>query len=184
MEYYVYIHKKLTDGSVFYVGRGKGKRKTSKQNRNNHWKNIAAKHGFEVEVIEENLTFESSNDREIYWIQKYKDDGVVLANITTGGGGVCGRTRPDEEKLRISIALTGKRFTEEHKAKMIGNTNGAGPRSEDFRKKMSEVMKGKPKSEAHKESLRKALKGKPLSSEHLAKRAIATAKRKMKDLTC
>jgi hypothetical protein len=184
MEYYVYVHKKITDNSVFYVGRGKGKRKTLKQNRNNYWKNIVAKHGFFVEVIEENLTFELSNEREIFWIQKYKDEGIALANITTGGGGVCGRARPDEEKRRISIALTGRSFTEEHKAKMVGNTNGAGKRSEDFRKKMSEVMKGKSKSEAHKESLRNAFKGKPLSAEHRAKIAAAAAKRKKKDLTC
>ena len=184
MEYYVYVHKKLTDGSVFYVGRGKNKRKTSRQNRNNYWKNIVAKHGFTVEVIETNLTLDLSNEREIFWIKKYKDDGIVLSNITAGGGGLSGRARTDEEKQRISTALKGKTFTEEHKAKMIGNLNGKGSRTEDFRKKMSDVMKGKPKSQAHKEKLRSALKGKPLSSEHLANRAIAYANRKMKDMTC
>jgi hypothetical protein len=177
MEYYVYIHKKLTDGSVFYVGRGKGKRKTSRQNRNNHWKNIVAKHGFNVEVIEECLTFEQSNEREIFWIQKYRDEGVILANITLGGGGVAGRKRTEDEKYRISIGLKGKRLTEEHKAKMIGNTNGCGSRSKEFCKKMSDALKGIPKSKEHKEKLRQALKGKPLSLEHRAKIAAAALER-------
>ena len=178
MEYYIYVHKKLTDNSVFYVGRGKGKRKTSKQNRNNHWKNIVAKHGFDVEIIEDCLTFEQSNEREIFWIQKYRDDGVILANITLGGGGVSGRKRTEDEKNRISIALKGKCFTEERKAKMIGNTNGSGPRTEEFCIKMSQSMKGKPKSEEHKEKLRQALKGKRLSPEHRAKVVAASAARR------
>ncbi len=177
MQYYVYVHKRLTDGSVFYVGRGKKKRKTSRQNRNNYWKNIVKKHGFFAEILEDNLTFELSNEREIFWIQQYKNDGIVLANITIGGGGVCGRSRPEIEKRQISAALTGKTFTEEHKAKMHGNTNGAGPRSEEFRKKMSVIMKGKRKSEAHKESLRQALKGKPLSLQHKANIAASVKNR-------
>lgn len=178
MEYYVYVHKRLTNDSVFYVGRGKGKRKNSKQNRNLHWQRIVKKHGFCVEVIEENLTFEESNIREIFWIQKFRDDGLILANITLGGGGVAGRSRTQSEKQSISIKLTGKFHSDEHKAKMLGNTNGSGKRSDDFRKKMSEIMKGKPKSEAHREKLKNALKGKPLSAEHRANVAAANARRK------
>ena len=180
MEYYVYIHKKLTDDSVFYVGRGKGNRKASKQNRNLHWQRIVEKHGFSIEIIEENLTFEESNNLEIFWIKKYKNDGINLANITLGGGGISGRKRTDDEKKRISIKLTGKNHSDEHKAKMLGNTNGCGARSDEFRKKMSEIMKGKPKSESHREKLKNALKGKPLSAEHRAKVAAANARRKVR----
>lgn len=178
MEYYIYVHKKLTNNSVFYVGRGKGRRKNTKQNRNLHWQRIVEKHGFSVEVIEENLTFEEANTKEIFWIQKFRDEKLVLANITLGGGGVSGRSRTECEKQSISIKLTGKPHSDEHKAKMLGNKNGVGKRSDDFRKKMSEIMKGKPKSEIHREKLKNALKGKPLSAEHRANVAAANARRK------
>lgn len=180
-KYYVYVHKKATDNSVFYVGRGKLKRKTSRQNRNLHWKHIVDKHGFYVEIIEENLSLEESNEKEIYWIKKYRDDGLVLANIADGGGGVSGRARTQEEKQRISKKLTGKPHSEEHKAKMLGNTNGAGKRSEEFGKKLSKALKGIPKSKNHCEKLRKALKGRPMAPQHYANVIAANARRKLQN---
>lgn len=52
--YYVYEHLKATDGSVFYVGKGCGRRAWS-HNRTAHWKRVVAKHGFTVRMVKENL---------------------------------------------------------------------------------------------------------------------------------
>ena len=52
--YYVYEHLKATDGSVFYVGKGCGRRAWS-HNRTAHWKRVVAKHGLTVRIVKENL---------------------------------------------------------------------------------------------------------------------------------
>ena len=41
--FYIYVHTKTTDNSIFYVGRGVGRRCTNKQNRNAYWNKIVAK---------------------------------------------------------------------------------------------------------------------------------------------
>jgi hypothetical protein len=160
-EFYVYIHTKTTDNKIFYVGRGKGNRKTVCQNRNDKWKKVVEEFGFFSEIIENNLSLQESIDLEKYWICKFKSDGIELCNLNNGGGGIGGRKRTEQEKQRIRAALIGIPKSEATKAKMIGNTNGKGLRSDEFRAKMSLVMKGKPKSEEHKKKLSAALKNKP-----------------------
>jgi hypothetical protein len=51
--YYVYVHRKATDGSVFYVGKGKGRRAWRKgtKGRNAYWHRTVNKHGFTVEIL-------------------------------------------------------------------------------------------------------------------------------------
>lgn len=49
--YYVYLHRRATDGSVFYVGKGKGRRGWDlKREYNKHWIRAAIKHGITVEI--------------------------------------------------------------------------------------------------------------------------------------
>jgi len=43
MEYYVYKHIRLKDGSIFYIGKGKGDRMYSADKRNQYWKRIVEK---------------------------------------------------------------------------------------------------------------------------------------------
>lgn len=45
MDFYVYVHKKKTNGEVFYVGKGSGKRAWSAFGRNSLWKRTADKYG-------------------------------------------------------------------------------------------------------------------------------------------
>jgi hypothetical protein len=57
-EYYVYAHLNPDNNEIFYVGKGKGYRKTSKSSRNGYWNDYVSKLGgsFKVLVIQENLT--------------------------------------------------------------------------------------------------------------------------------
>ena len=57
----VYIHKKYSDDLVFYVGIGKTvKRAYSNANRNKFWKNTVEKHGYTVEILKQNITWEEA----------------------------------------------------------------------------------------------------------------------------
>lgn len=75
------------------------------------------------------------NDREKFWIEKIKQDGNKLVNLTDGGDGVPGKVCSDETKKKIS---------ESNKGKII---------SDKSRKKISNSHKGKKLSEEHKKSI-------------------------------
>jgi len=179
--FYIYVHTKTTDNSIFYVGRGVGRRCTNKQNRNAYWNNIVAKHGFFSEIIEKNLTSDEANEKEKFWIKNFRDSGNKLCNLTDGGGGLAGRLRSESEKQKISIALSGVKKSDEMRKKMLGNKNSLGNlHSDKAKEKMSLASKGRSKNEEHKAKLSKALKGRPLSPEHRAKVVAAILARKAK----
>ncbi len=104
-KYYVYLHKKATDGTPFYVGKGSGKRAHAHHNRSALWHNIVEKHGFEVELVKEGLEEEEAFQLECDLIAQYgrKDSGKgMLANHTDGGDGVRGAIITD--RLRAIYA--------------------------------------------------------------------------------
>lgn len=101
---YVYAHA-TTDGEVFYVGKGSGKRMRVTGNRSVFWKRVAAKHGWNAVLLEEGLTEEAAFVKEIEWIAYYKKIGQARVNLTDGGDGVKVPFRWWNEA--ISKALTG-----------------------------------------------------------------------------
>lgn len=142
-QFYVYVHMKATDDSVFYVGKGSKYRYTTKQGRNQYWNRIVAKHGFVAEIVKNNLSFDEANAYEIQLIKELKDQGCILCNLTDGGEGCLGAKKTAEQKAAISLKNKGKKRTAETKAKMLGNQNAAGSvRSAETRLKMSKSKKG------------------------------------------
>jgi hypothetical protein len=100
--FYVYLHRRATDGKIFYVGKGFGKRAWVTNNRdNNHWKRIARKYGFTVQIaaagLTENRAFEIEKDMILFF---GRDN---LCNMTDGGEGVA---NPSEE---VRNAMSEKR---------------------------------------------------------------------------
>tara|TARA_R110001592_G_C12890773_1_gene725677 strand:+ start:87 stop:752 length:666 start_codon:yes stop_codon:yes gene_type:complete len=93
----LYAHYRKTDNTIFYVGIGKPYRPYSK-NRGKHWHNIVKNDGYEIKVLQENLTTERAEELEILTIAFYgrKDLGLgPLINLTDGGeknfGGMKGK---------------------------------------------------------------------------------------------
>ena len=76
--FYLYAHKDL-DGTVFYIGKGKGNRAYN-QKRNKIWKKIASD-GYSIEFIKENMTEEHALAEEEFLIGLLKPK----ANIAKGG---------------------------------------------------------------------------------------------------
>ena len=58
--YYVYLHVKEDDGTVFYVGKGTKLRWCVSNSRTLHWKNTASKHGVICHIVAHNLTAEEA----------------------------------------------------------------------------------------------------------------------------
>jgi len=142
-QFYVYVHMKATDDSVFYVGKGCKYRYTTKQGRNEYWHRIVNKHGFVAEIVKDGLSFEEANAYEIQLIKELRGQGCQLCNMTDGGEGCLGAKKTPEQKAAISLKNKGKKRSDEAKAKMIGNKNALGAkRSNETRAKMSASKKG------------------------------------------
>jgi hypothetical protein len=153
----VYLHRKKTNGDVFYVGIGTEKRPYSKSARNKLWRRIVEKHGLIVEISSRGLTPENAKSIEIELIKKYgridNKDGT-LCNMTSGGDGIIDCKRTEEWKRRISEAKKGKKFSESHKFKL------------------SKAKKGRKLSESHKLKLRKANRSKEITSIRITVESI------------
>ncbi len=88
----VYIHRKKSDDTIFYVGMGNPNRPKSKY-RSVVWDRTVKKHGYYIEVLFQGLSSEEAFDIEIYLISKFgrRDKGLgSLVNLTDGGEGVSG----------------------------------------------------------------------------------------------
>ncbi len=103
MKFYVYVHKRATNGKVFYVGKGTGKRCRDRVKRSQHWKNVAAKHGYTIEIVKNNLAESEAFDLEIELIAKYKSEG--LCNKTSGGEGPSGFVMTPKQRIRKKAAM-------------------------------------------------------------------------------
>lgn len=99
----LYVHRKKTDNSVFYVGIGNKYRPKAKD-RNNLWKKISDKYGYKVEVIMTGLSLEKAVllEKELisYYGRKNNNTGV-LANLTDGGEGQVGRVVSEKTRTKI-----------------------------------------------------------------------------------
>jgi len=154
-QFYVYVHMKATDDSVFYVGKGCKYRYTSKNGRNQYWQRIVAKHGYVAEIVKKDLSFAEANAYEIQLIKELKEQGCELCNLTDGGEGCLGTKKTPEQKAAISAKNKGRKWSEESKAKMKGNKNSLGKTiSPDVRAKISAAKKGN-----------NNIKGRPVSEE-------------------
>ena len=134
-KFYVYIHRRESDGLPFYVGKGSGRRAWSSSKRNNYWQNTKSKHGVLVEIVFENLSEEDAFDCEKNTIAEFRYFGYPLTNMTNGGEGTSGfivsdvvrnklskfnkgKTISEETRLKISLANSGRKLTEEHRVKL------------------------------------------------------------------
>lgn len=146
--FYVYEHRRLDTGAVFYVGKGKEGRAFSLKSRNRHWKNIVAKCGFSSEIV-----FTSEDEELAFFVEqeliaKHRRHGTSLVNMTNGGEGVCGfhRKQSDEEIERRRRSNIGKKRTAEQCARISSAKQGHGigsKHSDETRKKMSETRSGR-----------------------------------------
>lgn len=122
--FYVYLHRKATDNSVFYVGKGKERRAWSKSSRNPFWHNIVKKHGYRVDVVFDGLSEDDSLQVEIDTILEMRYFGCKLANITNGGDGVSGMFHSDETKKRLSEIGMGRKPSASAVEKIVAKNTG------------------------------------------------------------
>ena len=149
--YVVYIHRKLNDGSPFYVGAGSKKRPFIVKQRPEDWFKIVESVGYSIEIYQENLSMEECFKVEIELISLFGriDIGTgCLINKTNGGRKVFGLSDEILEirNNKMSISAKGK------------------PKSKEWREKLSKANIGKKASEETKKKMRNSNKSKIITA--------------------
>jgi hypothetical protein len=98
-KFYVYVHRRNIDGSVFYVGKGKGGRAWIKTGRSKKWQNTANKNGFTVHIIVNKINEICAFSMERAIIKFYGKEN--LCNITDGGEGASGLCHSENTKAKL-----------------------------------------------------------------------------------
>jgi len=159
--FYVYEHIRPDNGSVFYVGKGRGDRAFNTSKRNHHWKNVFNEAGrFKVSFLCEHESEEFVFLLEQERIDQLKKLGVALCNITSGGEGLSGLKFTDEHKQKIARAKLGvprpghvvEKMRKSRIGKMTGSENPFfGKRhTEETKAKLSSALSGRVQSREEK----------------------------------
>jgi hypothetical protein len=154
--FYVYLHRKQTDNSIFYVGKGTGKRAWKTSGRNSKWNRIVSKYGFTVDIVFDDLDEETAFACEKDAILELRSFGYDLCNMTDGGEGATGRKLTNQQKQHLSdfqkkrvrskeeldkfrqnskLATRSQKWLEQNRVRQVGRKL-----KEETKKKMSEIQ--------------------------------------------
>jgi hypothetical protein len=149
---HVYRHIRLDTNMPFYIGIGlddipKRAYEVGKR-RSEFWNRIVNKHGYEVDILFENIPIELAKEKEKEFIALYGriDLGTgTLCNLTDGGDGCNGWKATEETLVKMraaSIYIPLPPQTPEVKAKRAASLRGQ-KRTEEQRKNISNSLKGR-----------------------------------------
>lgn len=181
--HYVYVHRKATDGVIFYVGKGKHRRAWSKIGRNQSWRKASAEHGLTVSILQGNMSEVCALTLERIVIARI---GMAnLTNMKSGGRGNSGWKQSAETRARIGAHFKGREFTpkmraaleaynrnkkltDEHKEKLSAAKKGKvrGPLSASTRAKIARSHLGIKPSEASRQKMRASKIGKAVGRDN------------------
>jgi hypothetical protein len=106
--FYIYCHRRLTDGKCFYIGKGTGNRWKSSHFRNQYWKNIVNKCGFEPIILVNNISEQKAFELESYFCNQIGYKNLANLNQEKGNGAW---SRSQETKDKISQVNKGRKIT-------------------------------------------------------------------------
>jgi hypothetical protein len=133
--YYVYAYLRK-DGTPYYIGKGCGYRAWQRH------KNVKTPDNSSIVILENNLTEVGAlaiERRMIAWYGREFNKTGILQNKTEGGDGCRGLSNPGSVPWNAGIK-TGPQSAEWRKA--ISNSLKGKPKSDTQRKKQSDTMKG------------------------------------------
>lgn len=115
--YFVYQHRRLDTGDVFYIGKGTRTHKNQYERafiirrRSKYWNSIVAKSGHVVELLADFFVESDAFDLERDLIASHRRtcDGGTLCNLTLGGEGHTGFPMSDAARKKLSAATSGEK---------------------------------------------------------------------------
>lgn len=139
-DFYVYVHRRATDGRVFYVGKGQRKRAFSRFGRSIYWNRIAKKYGHTVEIVQDGMQEWWAFELECELIAYYGKPN--LCNMTDGGEGASGLKPSYESIKKRANAIRGKKRPA-HVALAVSNAHKGKPLTKEHKEKLSKAFKGR-----------------------------------------
>ena len=124
----VYLHRRLSDNEIFYVGIGYDvSRAYDKKKRSVWWNRVVEKHGYSVEIAFEDVSDDRAKELEIGLIRIYGRADLKkgnLVNMTDGGDGLKNYVCSDETREKLRRSREGYVFSEETKKKISEKSKG------------------------------------------------------------
>lgn len=161
--HYVYIHKTLTDGRIFYIGKGCGRRGFYSSGRNQDWHDVADSEGFEAFIIYRCHSHKEALELEALCIDQAMDSGVPLTNLCRGGQG-CYGYKHSQAKISGMSGDKNPMKSPEVREKISGDNhwrkrrpwfdNTGWKQTDDAKQKISRANKGLKRNQATKDFLR------------------------------
>lgn len=159
-DFYVYAYAR-PDGTLYYIGKGSGKRAFAP-----HKKNITVpKDHSRIVFMERNLTEIGALALERRYIRWYGKKSVatgILRNLTDGGEGNAGRTPSETQRQKQSAAM-----------KLSAWWRGC-QLSDETKNKISAAKIGAKLTKQHKDNIRQGMLNRPCSDETKAKLSQAS----------
>lgn len=100
--FYVYLHRRESDGLIFYVGKGCGGRATLISSRPTRWLRVFKKHGINVSFAKDKMSEPCAMTLEKILIYLFRKSGQPIINVTDGGGGIAGMIHPSRKVIYSS----------------------------------------------------------------------------------
>ena len=107
----VYLHRKKSEGTIFYVGMGEQNRAYTTHSRNKWWVNVYKKHDRVVDIVAKDLSIDDAYELEVFLISEIgrKDLGLGnLVNLDDGGKGATGHIPTQNARNKLSKRLSKK----------------------------------------------------------------------------
>jgi len=156
---YIYLIVNKVNGKT-YIGKRKSSKEWYEDTYMGSGKRLySAKKHYGIENFEKFLICYTSSEKdacekEKFWISEYRKRGKAEYNIAKGGEGGCG-LHSEETKRKISIANTGKVFSDERKRHLSESIKKA-MKNEKVRLHLSEIAKNRKYSDETKAKMRKS----------------------------